>query len=324
MVISAHLIGSAWLLPLAFMAGGIAWFIPIIASLVAGAIANRAKGGGKNQGDQGGNRDPGVPTIGAQNGLIGEAGSPLWPGSQPVFPSNWQQQATGQGGGGGGGGSSTSTSRSVSDTSYNNLTVPYILPKYQPLESSILGAVFDRVNQPYALPRGYQALGLSGINDAFDLTGQTLQNRLVGSGLSGGMEAGALGGFEAQRAKALSGFTNELPLQERDQRTQDLQLASTILESFGRGQKSSGTQHSDTRSTSTGTSSGGGGGAGVQIPMLGDAIAQQYFSGQQGGQAGGSWFDKALGYAALVAGIYASIKGAKGGGGKTYTSGGMV
>lgn len=290
------------------------WIVPVV-SLIGAAIAAR-NAANKNKGNGGQHTpvDPGAPNLPGGDYAF-EQGSPYWPGSQPTYPSNWQQQATGQqgGGGGGGGGSSTSTSRSQSDTTYSNLTVPYIMPKYQPLENSILGQVSDRVNSPYALPRGYQALGLAGINDAFDLTGQSLQNRLVGSGLTGGMEAGALGGFEAQRAKALSGFTNELPLQEREQRTQDLQLASAILESFGKGQKSSGTQSTRSTSTSTGSSSGGGGGGpAAQLPMLGDAIAQQYFSGQQNGQATtGSWFDKALGYAALVAGIYASVKGGK-------------
>lgn len=285
-----------------------AWAIPI-AIAIASRIA-QDKLAKKNNGG------PATPTPGGNNsGLIFEQGSPYFPGSDPRFPSNWQQQATGQtgGGGGGGGSSSESTSKSVSDTVANSTVQPFILPQFSGLANGVFGQVQNRIDQPYSLPRGYQATGIANINDAYDLAGKSIENRLTSSGLGGGpMAAAAYAGAANDRAKVLSGFQNDLPLQERQLRTEDLQLASAILDSFGKGQKSTTTSRTTTNSRSTGTSSGGGGGGTtIAPPMLGDALAQQYFAAQGNKQQGGSWLDKALGYAALAAGIYASIRGGK-------------
>lgn len=294
------------------------WWIPIVST--AAGVVNPLLGIGVGAGlnyafrDKHGNPtnnpnvasnggvDPGVPPIGPQGGLIFEQGSPYWPGSQPTYPSN----AFGQQGGGGGGGGGASSS-STSTTNYSSTTQPFILPEWMKVGNQVRSEVEGRLANPYSLPRGYQAAGLANINDAFDLTNQTLDNRLSSSGLGGGpMAEAAMAGSGNVRAKAVSGFLNELPLTERQLRTEDLQLASSILEAFGKGQKTSG----KSTTVSSGSSSGGGGGGGgaPQTPMIGDAILSQYMNGQNGGNSGPKWYEKALGYAATLAAIYASIK----------------
>lgn len=302
-----HYSGVPWLLPLSLFAGGIAWFIPIIAGLAASYLQHRSQGGGNNTGEHTA-VDPGVPPTGAQGGLAFEQGSPYWPGSQPTFPSNAFAQNTGGGGGGGG------SSQSTSSTNYSSTTTPFILPEWMNLGNQVKGEVEGRLSNPYSLPRGYQAAGLANINDAFDLTNQSIGNRLASSGIGGGpMEAAAFGGSENVRAKAIAGFQNELPMTERQLRTEDLQLASSILEAFGKGQKTSG----KSTTVSSGSSGGGGGGSAPPIPMLGDAIlaSQQQNSGT--GQT--PWWQQALGYAATIAAIYSQLKG---GGGRTASTGG--
>lgn len=308
---ATHVIGVPWLLPLSLFMGGIAWFIPIIAGLAASYLANRGKGGGNNTG-QHTNVDPGVPPIGPKGGMIFEQGSPYWPGSQPQFPSN----AFGQQGGGGGGGGGAS-SQSTSTTNYSSTTQPFILPEWLGVGNKVRSEVEGRLANPYSLPRGYQAAGLANINDAFDLTNQTIDNRLASSGLGGSpMAEAAMAGSGNVRAKAVAGFLNELPMQERQLRTEDLQLASSILEAFGKGQKTSG---KSTTVSSGSSSGGGGGGGGPQTPMIGDAILGQYMNGQNK-PAGVPWWQQALGYAATIAAIYSQFKG--GGGGKTAPAGG--
>jgi hypothetical protein len=292
---------------------GLAWFIPIIAAAIGAASSYFQNRGSHNQGAQHPNVDPGVPGIGPQGGLIFEQGSPYWPGSQPTFPSNLNAP---QGGGGGGGGGSTSSSynKSVTDQTYENTVSPFITPEYSKLGKLLNQQTTARLASPTSLPRGYQAGGLQSINDAFDLTGQSLENRLVGSGQQGPMAGGAYAGFEGERAKALSGFTNELPMKERAVRTEDMQLAAAILDAFGKGQKTTGKSHSVTTSQGVNSVSGGGGGGGAPAaaPLVGDAILQQYLNRPQSG-AGGSWWEKSLGYLGLIAGIYSQLRGNGGG-----------
>lgn len=299
MVIGIHT-GVPWLLPMVMGSVGIAWFIPIIAGLAASYLANRNKGGGMNQGSHSA-VDPGVPPIGPQGDLIFEQGSPYWPGSQPTFPSNAFGQQ--QGGGGGGGSNSYSTTTQTVDMS----TFPFITPEYANLGNLVKGKAEGLLNQPNALPRGYQANGIANINDIFDIANQSTGNRLVGAGLQGPIEASAYGNSDAQRAKALAGFQNDLPLKERELHNENLQLAATILEAFGKGQKQKGTTKTVTNASSSG--GGGGGGSIPQTPLIGDALLQQYMNRGNQGSSGTDWFSKALGYASLIAGIYSGLKG---------------
>lgn len=85
----------------------------------------------------------------------------------------------------------------------------------------------DRLNQPSALPAGYESQGIQGINHTYDVARQSAGNDLTARGLSTSPVAGAvMGASNDARAGDISRFQTSLPMLNRQMQDQDLGLAS--------------------------------------------------------------------------------------------------
>lgn len=138
-------------------------------------------------------------------------------------------------------------------------------PRFRGLESSLLNSLMGRLNQPSALPEGFEEQGISGINDTFSNIERTLGNSLVSRGLSGSPMAGASDrNLNFARGGEIARFRTNLPAMERQFRNQDIGLGTDLLRS----------QYPDQSSTST-----VGGGGGQAFGDMSSMLAFLYGSG---------------------------------------------
>lgn len=148
-------------------------------------------------------------------------------------------------------------------------TTPQLDPAYGPLQQALLSQTLGRLNSPTALPAGYAAQGIGGINDTYKTIQQGIGNRAASLGQSGGAgELYALGNADIARGGDIAKFRTGLPLLERDMKNQDLAAALGVL---------NGGRYS---STTTGTSGGGVGGA---LEGAGGILGYLYGQGMLGG-----------------------------------------
>jgi hypothetical protein len=148
-------------------------------------------------------------------------------------------------------------------------TTPTAAPEYQTLQSMLVNRIQDRLQNPSSLPSGYETGQIKGINNTYDLIGQSQANNLTARGLGTSPVAGAVDARRDQsRAGQIATMQASLPLLERQLQTQDLGLAQNIL-SGGTGQ------------TTTGQTSSGGGLSGG-ITSLTDMLAFLYGKGAFG------------------------------------------
>lgn len=161
----------------------------------------------------------------------------------------------------------TSTSRSTSTTT------PTLDPQFSPLQQMLLSSVQSRLANPSSLPASYETQGIADINRNFDLVAQARDNSLAARGLSASPVAGAADAKAGvARAGEIGRFQAQIPLLNREMQTQDLGIASLLLNQ-GRG--------STTSTTSTGTQPGNmlGGGLNNLAGMLGFLYGQGMFGG---------------------------------------------
>ncbi len=109
-------------------------------------------------------------------------------------------------------------------------TMPQIDPKFQGLQNMIMPSIMNRLQQPSALPAGFQETGTEAINDTFKGASMNLDNQLRNRGLSRSPIAGrAVGNLESKRFSDINKFKTQLPMMERDLQNQDLQQAMQLL-----------------------------------------------------------------------------------------------
>ena len=145
-------------------------------------------------------------------------------------------------------------------------TTPTFDPAMDPLKNLALQFAQKRLSSPSGLPPGFEANGISRINETTDLIGQSIGNRAAAAGVSGGpSEQYAHNIADINRGGQINTFRTGLPLLERDLQNQDLAQALSIL-SMGRGTSTTGE-----------TSSGGGvsGGLDGLASMLGFLYASK-------------------------------------------------
>lgn len=283
MVISAGIHLSPLVLPLAALIGGIAWFLPVLASLAAGLIGSKTQPKG-----------PKMPPVGSP--MYDYLTTGMIPGSEQ---------------GGGGGSSSESTTNFGQTQTTDMSTFPFITDQYKGIEGLLRARVMDRLLQGSSLPVGYEEQGIADINKTYDATNRGVSNQLLNMGLmdSKGPTATALSTVGAARAGDIGRFRTQLPLQERQMANEDMNLSAQIMDLFGKGQRTKGTVKTSGSSTTSAHSSSSGGGHGpVFDPSAWDKL-QQY----QPKSKLPSFFNNMLGTLGLFAGSGAF--GGKGGGG---------
>ena len=188
--------------------------------------------------------------------------------------------------------SSTSTTNSSSQTrgsgTSSSVAFPFITPDYAPVASLQRDIVYGRLADG-GLPEGYMQEGLRNIGQATAAARSGLRDSLISRGLGGRTAAGSEG-LAANESALGASFLNTLPQLARENQTQDLGLAQSIISEFGKGQvqNSKYSNQSATRSTSTTDSSSTSSG-GLDVSGIGSLLSglmPYYTAPRQGGLFG--------------------------------------
>lgn len=148
-------------------------------------------------------------------------------------------------------------------------TMPTADPAFSGLQGLLIQQAMSRLNQPSALPAGYETQGIGKINRTFDTIGQGIGNRAAALGVSGGAgEQYANNMANISRGGQIAGFQTQIPLQERAMRMEDLGFANQVLGSQRYGQT---------------TTSNSGGGLSGGIGNLAGMLGYLYGAGKIGG-----------------------------------------
>jgi len=164
----------------------------------------------------------------------------------------------------------------LSNRKKTQTATPTVSPEFGPLQQMLIGNITKRLQQPSALPAGFETGGISAINKTFDAGQQSLENTLSARGLSRSPMAGAaINRGQGRRIGEIARFRTGLPLLERQLQQED-ETAATDLLGLGRG----------TEFSSSGNKAGGA--LGGLAEMLGFLIGQGAFPGvsRAGGGAG--------------------------------------
>lgn len=128
----------------------------------------------------------------------------------------------------------------------NETQTPFITPQFQPLIGAAQGILQGRLSGPSALPQGYASTGIQAIQQANAGALQAMKNMAARRGASGIQSAALAFPVETKTAQQIGQFQSQLPLQERELRTQDIGLASQLGSIFGRGTNLTGRTTSST------------------------------------------------------------------------------
>ncbi len=129
----------------------------------------------------------------------------------------------------------------TSESSRTGSITPIEPEQFKGLEDLLIGRATGRLNSPIPI-EGLRAGGISGINDVFNTSRQSLENRLTNRGLSTSPVAGAgEATLEASRASEISRFENQLPLIERSLQDEDFRNALALFGQRPIGQRTEGT-----------------------------------------------------------------------------------
>jgi hypothetical protein len=151
---------------------------------------------------------------------------------------------------------------------------PNIPESIQPLQQLLINNAMQNLNAKVPLA-GYEAQGLQGINNAYNLIGKNFTNRLTAQGLGGSnLGASAQLGSEMARAGTIGNFEASLPLLQEQYRQQNLMNAMNMYSAVPKGYTTTGSY------TTPGNMLGGAfSGAGSMLGMM-------YGNGQLGGSSG--------------------------------------
>ncbi len=188
---------------------------------------------------------------------------------------------------------------------------PTLTAEYKDLESAWRKILGDRLaGGTSSLPEGYLGAAARGTNEAFQGAQVAAQNIAARRGLSGEQAAAIGTPIEIARAGKIADVANQLPLLGRQLQNEDLSLAASLAERFGKGSSMRGTSDQATSGWSAGTS-----GSSMTAPPNLQALFSILTppSPQAGTQTGISPVGGAVGdLSTVLAGLYAS--GAFGGG----------
>lgn len=157
--------------------------------------------------------------------------------------------------------------------------------QFSPLIDPLVRLGQNRLRNKGGLPAGYEQQGIQGINSAYDLVRQGLNNRLASSGqqIAGAPSPAAQlvnSGLETGRASEIGQFETNLPNVARDFENQDMQLIMQML-GIGKGQ----TTRSSGQGTGNYSGASVGEGIGQGVTDLGSILGFLYGNQQQASTA---------------------------------------
>lgn len=114
-------------------------------------------------------------------------------------------------------------------------TMPEYSKEFSPIKDALITNIMSRLNQPSALPKGYEAGNIRNINQTYNLAGQGLTNSLTARGLGRSPIAGqAMTNMSMGRAGTIAEMQVGMPAVERTFRNQDMAMGQNIL-GMGKG-----------------------------------------------------------------------------------------
>jgi len=149
-------------------------------------------------------------------------------------------------------GTTSGTRNAITDL--NQLVMPEITGDYKKLEGMARGVAEDRLYQP--LPPGMAERAARDTNAAFAGANTKISNEAARRGYSGLQTAGMMAPVESARASKIADLSVDIPLAEQEQQAKAVDLARSLTEAFGRGQRTTG--QTRTSELTSGTSSGTG------------------------------------------------------------------
>lgn len=148
-------------------------------------------------------------------------------------------------------GQQTATSTTSGTQSFNEDETPTMSAEYQPLAGLQRALLEKRLSSPTGLPAGYAETGVESINQANEGAINNVRNLARQRGVSA--DSMLIGSpAEQSRRSQIASFTAGLPLQARELQNQDVGLAQSILQAFGRGTKRRGSTSTNSTTTQTG------------------------------------------------------------------------
>lgn len=180
---------------------------------------------------------------------------------------------------------STNSSNSIFDNSYSNWSNnlfnntsltrnqqhnqfksnPFITGEYKGMGDLLRQGMMRRLQSGSALPAGFEAQQLQKINSGFDAAKVAAENRMAETGQTGGPASAAVAEQgELARAAAGNDLRTQIPMLERQLSNEDMNMASLLMDRFGKGQEgtsdTTGVSQTDasgqSRTVGGGTSSG--------------------------------------------------------------------
>ena len=154
-------------------------------------------------------------------------------------------------------GQEQSESGGTSRTSTTQDITPTLSAEYKALEGQWRKLLEGRLaGGTSSLPEGYLGAAARGTNEAFKGAQVAAQNLAARRGLSGEQAVSIGEPIEVARAGKIADVANQIPLLGRQLQNEDLGLAASLAERFGKGTSMRGTSATDTTGWSSGTRSG--------------------------------------------------------------------
>lgn len=140
------------------------------------------------------------------------------------------------------------TSESSSSTDFDQSTTPEITPEYQGISGQLKGVLSGRLAGG-GLPAGYREAGIRSINRQAAGARNRIENQAASQGLGGAQLAALSSPVEMGTANSIADFEAALPEKARAMQTEDVGLASQLMQMFGRGERRTGRERSTGRSS---------------------------------------------------------------------------
>lgn len=140
------------------------------------------------------------------------------------------------------------TTESSSSTDFDQSTTPEITPEYQGISGQLKGVLSGRLAGG-GLPAGYREAGIRSINRQAAGARNRIENQAASQGLGGAQLAALSSPVEMGTANSIADFEAALPEKARAMQTEDVGLASQLMQMFGRGERRTGRERSTGRSS---------------------------------------------------------------------------
>jgi hypothetical protein len=211
------------------------WILPAIAggtSLLSSLFGNKAK---QNQANE-------------QSKLYND-----WLKQYMGTGQSLMQGAMGQGWNPFGAQTSTSTGTTSSSGGGRQSTTPTITGNYQGIDELMRNIMQGRLSNPSSLPAGYASNAARAINQSYEGADQAARNMAASRGLSGEQSYAVASPSNRARAGDLADMRGNLPLLERQMQNEDVNLAASLQNMFGKGQDTTSSQWSSGQSSGSQT-----------------------------------------------------------------------